>query len=162
MACSRPSGVRHRRHPVAALVGDFQVIVEPVQQHSDHRTDHFEVTEFLSGDVHEEVVHLGILLPEHEGLGEVLQCSGELAVGATELLQHERGEARIGLGDSDLELKTLVMHEHCASWAAEKKMAQGEPELAFEPGAVVRSSGESDTASMACASRGERTRGCAD
>jgi hypothetical protein len=48
----------HRAHPVASLVGDLQVVVEPVEQHGDHRPDHLEVAQLLGGDVHEQVVHL--------------------------------------------------------------------------------------------------------
>ena len=67
------------------------------------------VAEFLGGDIHEEVVHLGVLLPQHEGLSEVLQRSGQFAVSPAELLQHQRGETWIRLGDSDFELKRLLL-----------------------------------------------------
>jgi hypothetical protein len=42
------------------------------------------------------------------------------------------------LGYSNLELKTFVVDEHCASQAALKKIVIREPEMIVEPAAVVR------------------------
>jgi hypothetical protein len=93
-------------------VGDLEIVVEAVQQHRDGGSDDLEVAEFLGGDVHEEVVHFRVLLPQHKGLREVLQCGGEFTVGAAELLHEQRCESWIGLVDPHLELKILVMSEH--------------------------------------------------
>jgi hypothetical protein len=48
-------------------------------------------------------------------LREVLQSSGEFAIGATELLHEKAGEAWVWLCYPYLELKIFVMREHDAS-----------------------------------------------
>jgi hypothetical protein len=105
----------HRGHPIAPLIRDLEVVVEAVEQHGDGRSDHLEVAELLGGDVHEQVVHLGILFPQNECLREVLQSSGEFAIGTTELLHEKTGEARVWLCYPYLELKIFVVREHDAS-----------------------------------------------
>jgi hypothetical protein len=59
------------------LSGDLRVIVEAVEQHGDHRADHLQMAELLGGDVHEQVIHFGVLFSQHESLGEVLQGGGQ-------------------------------------------------------------------------------------
>ena len=52
-----------------------------------------------------------------EVLGEVAAGRGELALRAAELLEHQVGEARVGLADADGVLQALVVSEHgCFPW----------------------------------------------
>jgi hypothetical protein len=68
------------------------------------------VAEFLGRDVEQQVFPAWIVFGET--LGEVSHRSGELAIRPAELLQNERGEHRIRLGDADGILKPLVVHKH--------------------------------------------------
>ena len=65
----------------------------------DELSDHLEMAELLHRDVLQHVANAGIL--DVKGLHPVLQRRGELAGRATELLQQECTEARIGLADLD-------------------------------------------------------------
>ncbi len=79
-------------------------------EHADDRTDDFQVAEFLGGDVHQQVLATGIALAE--ALGEIAHGGGQLALRPAELLQQQVGQARIGRGDPDGVLQSLVMYEH--------------------------------------------------
>ena len=70
------------------------------------------MAEFLGRDIHEQVVHLRVFLPQHERLGEVLQRGGEFAVGSAELLHQQLANLGSGSADPYLELKILIVNKH--------------------------------------------------
>ena len=59
----------------------------------DQLADHFEMAEFLDGDVLKHVANAGVL--DVEGLHPVLQRGGKFARRSAELLEEERAEARV-------------------------------------------------------------------
>jgi CIC family chloride channel protein len=66
---------------------------------------YFKMAELLGGNVHQHVVLVGVRVAHAECLGEVLHGRLQLAVRTAELLQQQVGEARIGAGDTRVELQ---------------------------------------------------------
>jgi hypothetical protein len=79
-------------------------------EHRDDGADHFKVAEFLGGDVHEQVLAARIVFSQR--LGEIPAGCGEFALRSAKLLEHQVGEAGVGLTDSHRVLQSLVVSEH--------------------------------------------------
>jgi len=81
---------------VRLLCGVLQFSVDAVQQHRDSGPDNFEVAQLLGGDVHQQVVFVGVGLLGGERLDEILHGCFQLAVATAELLEQHPGEHRVG------------------------------------------------------------------
>jgi len=71
------------------------------------------MAELLGGDIEQQVLAARIVLGK--SLREIAHGRSQLAVGAAELFEEQRGQRRIGFADSYRVLQPLVMHEHRAS-----------------------------------------------
>ena len=76
-------------------------------EHDDDGADDLQMAEFFGGDVHQQIFAPRVVF--RQGLGEVTGRGGQLTLGAAKLLEQKVGQARIGLGDADGVLKSLVM-----------------------------------------------------
>lgn len=79
-------------------------------EHSDDKADHLEIAQFLGGDIEQHFRAARIVLGE--ALREIAHRGGELAIGPAELLEQQRGQRRVRLGDADGVLQALAVHEH--------------------------------------------------
>ncbi len=70
------------------------------------------MTEFLRGNVHQQIVLVRVRLPRGERLHEVLHRGLQFAIPAAELLQQESREAGIGPGDASVKLKLFDVMKH--------------------------------------------------
>jgi len=79
-------------------------------QHGDDRTDHLQVAELLGGDVEQHVLAAGVLFSQR--LREIAHRRRQLALRTAELLEHERRQAGVRLGDAHRVHQSLVVNEH--------------------------------------------------
>src|SRR5690606_42044165 len=82
-------------------------LIHTGKQHLNCGADDFQVTELFGGDIHQQVVLIGIRFLSTERLYEILHCGLELTVGSTELLQQQGSKPRVRCGDSCVELSIL-------------------------------------------------------
>jgi hypothetical protein len=84
-----------------------QLALGALVEHHHDVADHFEVAQFFGGDVEQHVFAAGIILGD--GLGEVAAGSGEFALRAAELFQHQVGQPGIGAGNAYGVLQSFVV-----------------------------------------------------
>src|ERR1700760_3808135 len=78
--------------------------------HAREAPDHFQMAQFLRADIHQQILAVRVLAVQ--SLDRILHRSGELAVGAAELLKQHIAETNIRLVDADREhqLFDVVIH----------------------------------------------------
>uniref|UniRef100_A0A0N4ZWI7 PE-PGRS family protein n=1 Tax=Parastrongyloides trichosuri TaxID=131310 RepID=A0A0N4ZWI7_PARTI len=88
----------HAGVKIRFFLGGFrEFALGPAIEHGDDRTDDFQVTQLLRGDVHQHIATAAVLVGEP--LSEVAHGGGELTLGTAELFEHQGGESGIGFGD---------------------------------------------------------------
>ena len=90
-----------------------QLALGALVEHGDDVADHFQVAQLFGCDVEQHVLAAWIVF--RHGLGEVAHGGRQLALGTTELLEHEVRQSRVGPGDTDCVLQAFVMCKHSDS-----------------------------------------------
>src|SRR5690606_29841595 len=111
------------------------------------------MAQILGGDVVEHVLAPGVVVAQ--GLGEVAHGRGQLALRAAELLEHQRGQVRVGTGDAYGVHQALVVDEHGGNspWDLAGGAGWRRQRLAVTPSVVSRARKARITDSWCCSSQ---------
>lgn len=96
-------------HLGLGLVAFGNATLGALVEHGHDGAYDLQVAQLLGGDVDQHVLAAGVVLGEV--LREIAAGRGELALRATERLEHEVGQSWVGLGDADGVLQALVVGE---------------------------------------------------
>lgn len=108
----RTATTQHRFHHGASLCRGFRrLCIRSLKELRDHKRKHFDMADFLSGDVHEHIAVFGrtAAIP---ALEQILHHYGHLAPLAADHLLQLRGEQRIGTVGFRAVLEFWLMNKH--------------------------------------------------